>query len=169
MSTIVIASRAGVVEKIVERLRVDAEDEQLSFAFAEVELADDEVRFVCVEERPVQRSEFLHQSWCHLELGDEARVDIMRAAHQRQAALVEFHSHTFDAPACFSPSDWSGFEEFVPYAWWRLRRPYAAVVVGPNSVDALAWPDKPDVHHPVTTVAGMRTTMLSHRRLGGLG
>jgi len=162
-----ISSRGDVVSGTIARLRADDVDEQLSFAFANVILAGDNAIFECVDERAIMPHEFEHQSWCHLELGDEARAEILRSAHQRQLALVEFHSHTFDSPACFSPSDWSGFDEFVPYVWWRLRRPYAAVVIGPTSLDALAWLDGPQDVRPVRIVDGIACTNLSLKRNGG--
>ncbi|MFQ5807933.1 MAG: hypothetical protein ACE5I3_15925, partial [Phycisphaerae bacterium] len=50
-------------------------------------------------------------------------------AHDRDACLVELHSHTSPWPAAFSVSDMIGFRDFVPHILWRLRRPYGAVVV----------------------------------------
>ena len=163
-----ISSRGEVIARTIKRLRAEGVEEQLSFAFASVTVTEVGVMFECLDERVVQPHEFEHQSWCHIELGDEARTEILRTAHQRQLALVEFHSHTFDAPACFSASDWSGFEEFVPYVWWRLRRPYAAVVVGPNSLDALAWVQGPKDVRAVGVVGGIACTNLSMKRMGVL-
>ena len=64
------------------------------------------------------------------------------------ARLIEMHSHPRATVAEFSGSDRSGFAEFVPHVWWRLKKkPYAAIVVGPSSFDSLSWvsgPQRPD-------------------------
>ena len=74
-----ISGRGDVVARTIARLRADGVDEQLTFAFANVILAGDNVIFECVDERAIVPHEFEHQSWCHLELGDEARAEICAA------------------------------------------------------------------------------------------
>ena len=85
------------------------------------------------------------QSGYHIELGREAQARIIKTAFTKREGLVEFHSHRTAQPACFSPSDFRGFEEFVPHVRWRLAgRPYAAIVFHMSSVDGLVWlDDKP--------------------------
>jgi hypothetical protein len=42
-----------------------------------------------------------------------------------------------------------GFQEWVPHIMWRLRqRPYVAVVVTPDSFDALVWQAGDQVMRP---------------------
>lgn len=96
---------------------------------------------------PVPPEGFAVQLPYHFELTDEARAGMIKRAHELSASVVEFHSHTGNWPAQFSPSDWSGFEEIVPHMWWRLKgRPYAAVVVSHRDFDGFAW--RVDAHTP---------------------
>ncbi len=93
---------------------------------------------------PVPPSGFSSRSSVHLELTDETRGIVIKRAHDLGASLVEFHSHSGPWSVAFSISDLSGFEEFVPHVWWRLRgRPYAAVVVGQSGFDGLIWLQDP--------------------------
>lgn len=89
---------------------------------------------------PVPPEGFEVQLPYHFELTDEARAGMIKRAHDLGASVVEFHSHTSDWPAQFSPSDWFGFQEIVPHMWWRLKgRPYAAVVVSHRDFDGFVW------------------------------
>jgi hypothetical protein len=93
-----------------------------------------------IDWHPVPPEGFLSRSLYHLELADEMRADVIKEAHDLSCALIESHSHAGIYPAEFSPSDKKGFAEFVPHVLWRLKgRPYGAIVVAPNSIDALAW------------------------------
>lgn len=83
---------------------------------------------------------FRYKSRFGFELTDEFRAAIIKEAHQRNTMLIEFHSHPFAELAAFSLSDLAGFREFVPHVRWRLKgRPYGAVVVGPDSFEAVLW------------------------------
>src|SRR5262249_45443310 len=97
--------------------------------------------------RPVE-SEFTYKSIFGLELSDECRAKVIKRAHELNASIVEFHSHPLSKRPQFSPSDRTGFSEFVPHVRWRLKqRPYAAVVVGLSAFDSLFWrgsSDRPD-------------------------
>lgn len=91
-------------------------------------------------------ADFSFQSAFHIALTDEAQARLIKRAWDLRAAFVELHSHVgFDsksaAPvAAFSPSDLSGFEEFVPHVRWRLRgAPYVAIVVTGAEFDAMVW------------------------------
>jgi hypothetical protein len=153
VSVVIVEGRDGLIDRILDRLRERAtDDEQLAFAFANVVRRPNGVFFECFEERPVLEDEYERRSSYHIELNDRGRVAITGQAHRLKAALVEFHSHTFDAPACFSISDLSGFRDFVPYIWWRLARPYAAVVVANSSVDGLSWLAPSGEPMPITEV-----------------
>src|SRR4051812_29383543 len=66
-----------------------------------------------------------YQTNYHVTLTDEAQNEAIRWAWNSKACLVEVHSHGPLEPAQFSPSDLSGFVEWVPHVRWRLRgRPY---------------------------------------------
>lgn len=123
-----------------------AASEQAAFVFARLAPGTDgAVTFEYVDWFPVPPDGFESHSPFHLELSDAARGAVIKRAHDVGACLIEFHSHDGPWPARFSPSDWAGFEEFVPHVWWRLKgRPYAAVVVAPSGFDALAWVTAPD-------------------------
>jgi hypothetical protein len=93
-------------------------------------------------------ADFSFQSAFHIALTDEAQARLIKRAWDLGAAFIELHSHVgFDsskptaaAPAKFSPSDLSGFEEFVPHVRWRLRgAPYVAIVVTDAEFDAMVW------------------------------
>ena len=75
-------------------------------------------------------------------------------AWDKQAALVDFHSHMSDVyPAQFSPSDLYGFRDWVPHVWWRLKgKPVLAVVVSPSSFDSLVWRASPNDPEVLTTL-----------------
>ena len=55
---------------------------------------------------------FENRSSFHFELSDEIRAKIIKKAHDLDCSIIEFHSHLGYYPACFSSSDWCGFEEF---------------------------------------------------------
>jgi len=85
--------------------------------------------------------DFTIQSDVHVSLTDEAQARLIKMAWDRRAAFIELHSHVGNpATIRFSPSDLSGFQEFVPHVRWRLRgSPYAAIVVAEGGFDALVW------------------------------
>lgn len=94
---------------------------------------------------PMSPEAFEIQSAYHVTLRDEIRPEIIKWAWDAGACLVEAHSHGDEGPACFSPSDLSGFDEWVPHVRWRLRgRPYGAIVTAGETFDALAWIDHPE-------------------------
>jgi proteasome lid subunit RPN8/RPN11 len=91
------------------------------------------------EWRAVPPSGFESRSEFHLVLRDDTRAEIIKWAWDEGASLVEAHSH-HHGEARFSPSDLRGLGEWVPHLWWRLRgRPYGALVVDGETLDALAW------------------------------
>ena|ERR1700680_1369427 len=110
---------------------------------------------------------FSRHSRFGLELTDEYRASIIKQAHDRNAMIIEFHSHPFPVPAAFSLTDISGLEEFVPHVRWRLKgKPYAAVVVGPTSFDAVIWrqngPEPLIINVGKTTLLPTRGTEWNH-------
>jgi hypothetical protein len=117
--------------------------EELAFLFVGSDSHDCHTHLDHLDWFPVPPSGFVYRSGAYLELTDEMRATVIKKAHDLNACLVEVHSHPFNADAAFSPSDLEGLKEFVPHVRWRLKgRPYLALVVGPASLDALAWVDQ---------------------------
>lgn len=122
----------------MQRHLFSGDTEQVAFAFADWEESRSTLRLRSVELIP--SSGFAFQSDYHVELEHDEHARIIKAAFDRQACLVEFHSHRSDGPARFSSSDLNGFDEFVPHVRWRLGgRPYAAIVWHETSFDGLLW------------------------------
>lgn len=116
--------------------------EEAAFLFARPEHTSDGLVFEVVEIYLVPPEGFTARSEYYLELSDATRAAVIKKAHDLDAALIEFHSHPKQREACFSWSDLHGFDEFVPHVMWRLNgRPYAAVVMALDSIDALFWLD----------------------------
>jgi len=123
----------------------DSTLEEAAFLFARGTTKEKGLVFECIEWYPVPAEGFAHRSSFYLELTDEVRAMVIKTAHDLGASLVEVHSHTGPWPAKFSPSDFYGFEDFVPHILWRLKgRPYLAVVMTHQELDALAWLTTPD-------------------------
>jgi proteasome lid subunit RPN8/RPN11 len=138
--TIFLDLRAGLKEELWAQL-LQNHTEQVAIVFAVVEPKDDAIVFSTKDAYLATAADFEIQSEFHVELADEARARIIKRAWDTGTSPVEFHSHPGDCwGAKFSPSDISGFSEYVPHCRWRLRgRPYLAVVVSPAGMDALAW------------------------------
>lgn len=114
--------------------------EQAAFVFATYEDQNTTKKFKCIDWYAVPPEGFVTRSKYYLELTDGTRAYVIKRAHDLKASLIEFHSHTSHWQAQFSASDLSGFEDFVPHVWWRLKdRPYASVVVTKSGFDAFAW------------------------------
>ena len=114
--------------------------EETAFLFARSEQSGDTLKLIAQEDYLVQPRGFATSSLYYLELAEETHRLVVKEAFQNDSCLVELHSHPYPRQACFSPSDWSGFDEFVPYIRWRLPgRPYTAVVVAPDTFDGLVW------------------------------
>ncbi|WLI89075.1 hypothetical protein Q4S45_20605 [Massilia sp. R2A-15] len=120
---------------------------------------------------PLMRDDYVTQASDYLELSDAARARIIKLAHERNAILLEVHCHPSKQPACFSPADILGLVEFVPHIRWRLRgKPYAALVVGHNSIDGLAWFGDSKTPIPIGHIYSgsqiQKTTLLSSKIYG---
>lgn len=111
--------------------------EQVGFFLAEYDA--DARAFDLRQWRGVPDEGLDYQSDVHVELSDAAQTAVIQWAWESGLALVEAHSHRW-GPAQFSGSDFAGFAEWVPHVRWRLRRrPYAALVLAPGTLDGLAW------------------------------
>ncbi len=137
----------NIPPKVYRRLKnhllpIDGDLEEVAFVFTSLIKNKNEITFKYKEWVPVQSNSFSSRSSFHFELSDKMRAGIIKKAHDLNCSIIEFHSHLGSSPACFSPSDWCGFEEFVPHVLWRLKgKPYVAVVVAKSGFDALVWTD----------------------------
>lgn len=137
-----------------ERLRshLRGHVEQVAFALAEF---DAQQRLFTVKELIVVGGDGLDaQRADFIELGDETQRTVIKRAWDSDMCLVEAHSHGEHGLAVFSRADDTGFAEWVPHLWWRLKgRPYAAIVTaGPSDFDSIAWIDAADAPEQVTHV-----------------
>ncbi len=136
----------------VARRHLASGPEQAGFFLADY---DPDLRaYVLREWRAVPVLGFEVHNDYHLTLKDEVGAEAIKWAWDAGASLVEAHSHTADGLACFSPSDLSGLDEWVPQVRWRLRgRPYAALVTAGERFDALAWIDDSKTPDQVAQIA----------------
>ena len=129
----------------LERMRRELVDdvERVGFFLAHVDR--NRRTFELGEWRLIPPAGFTVQTDFHVALTDEMKVEIIQWAWSTNHSLVEVHSHLDSDTAEFSPSDLSGFEDWVPHLRWRLGgRPYAAMVWDESSFDGLAWIDPDD-------------------------
>ena len=125
--------------------------EKVAFVFAKTFITNDSVQFQFIDWYCVQPEEYKCQSLLYVELKDEIRPKIIKKAFDLDASIIELHSHPYQIKACFSYSDFQGFDEFVPHVWWRLNgKPYVAMVFSPFDFDALVWIDNPKSPHLLT-------------------
>jgi hypothetical protein len=109
--------------------------------------------FLLREWRAIPPEGFEYQSAYHVSLTDEMKTEVIRWAWDARACLVEAHSHGDFGRAMFSPSDLSGFRDWVPHLFWRLRRrPYAALVTAGETFDALAWVEAADLPEQIERI-----------------
>jgi hypothetical protein len=123
------------------------------------------------EWRPIASDGFESRSAFHLVLRDETRAEIIKWAWDSGASLVEAHSHDFGV-AAFSPSDIHGLGQWVPHLWWRLGgRPYGAILVDGETLDALAWIEDADKPEQVVglTIDGDRSVAATGQTLAHSG
>ncbi len=77
----------------------------------------------------------------YLEMRDTERARIMKMARDSVSGVIDCHSHPGSRDRVYlSPSDRKGITEFSAYAKWKLpSQPYAAMVWGEASLDAVLW------------------------------
>lgn len=94
----------------------------------------------------VPPSELVYESEYHAEISAGAQAEAIKSAWDKKCHLGEIHTHPFSIEGTtFSYSDTTGFREFVPHVWWRLRGgPYVAMVFGQKDFDALIWKQDPE-------------------------
>jgi hypothetical protein len=150
----VVRAPQAMYAPAVEHL--ECRPEQVGFFLAEYDT--DARAFDLRAWRGVPRDGLDYQSDVHVELSDAAQAAVIQWAWESGLALVEAHSHRW-GPARFSGSDFAGFADWVPHVRWRLRRrPYAALVLAPGTLDGLAWIDA-EPERVDRVVLGDRTTL----------
>ena len=156
---------SGTISKLVAHLLPKgARSEEAAFGFATSASANGRLCFDLVDWLPIEPAGFAHRSAYYLELTDQTRQMLIKRAHDLGTSLIEFHSHPSATDADFSPSDFSGFREFVPHLLWRLKgRPYAAFVFTRHCFDGLAWMESAD--SPIA-VAGIEEAWRLHSTTG---
>jgi hypothetical protein len=142
--------------------------ERIGFLFIRPAGPDQDVHVA--EVRLLADHDYLRRDRHGVELAEHLRPELIRTAHRHGYAVVEAHAHDWPgAHTRFSPVDLDGLRDLGPHMTWRLPgRPYTALVLGPDSFDALQW-------HPngeVTTIDALivdgehlRPTGLSIARL----
>lgn len=102
--------------------------------------------------------DYTYQGILGMQLADHVRPQVLQWAAETGAALVEVHSHGRSlTPTSFSPTDIDGLRDIVPQLLWRLGgQPYAAIVLGADDLDAVAWSGR-----------GAQARTLAHVSLGG--
>ncbi len=135
----------GIYQRVRAHLLSDPRNESSAFLFVQSGEGSRAITFGYIEEYLVPDSGYRFRSGYHLDLSENVQAEVIKRAHDLGASLVELHSHIGHWPAKFSESDFSGFGEFVPHVWWRLKgAPYLAVVMSTSGFDALVWIDKPE-------------------------
>ena len=139
----IIELRPGSYGALCEHLLPDEpEAEQAAFLFARPDATDGQLRLHVIDHYLVPSDEFRIRTLGHLDLLEETHERMIKRAHDLEAGIIEMHSHpyTTHGAACFSLSDRNGLADVVPHVMWRLPgRPYAAIVIAPEGLDALVW------------------------------
>lgn len=115
--------------------------EQGAFLFARAEHNADGLALAVVDFYLVPARGWEVQMDVYLQMKDSERAKIMQLARAKNLCAIDCHSHPHaEEDVWFSPSDVAGISEFADYAKWKLDgRPFAAVVWGESSVDAVVW------------------------------
>lgn len=152
--TAIIKCSADTLQQIKKHLLPKNQiDEEAAFAFGTANMSNQTVVVEINEWRLIKDSEYKIKSRYHIEFKDSIRGELIKRAHDINAALIEFHSHLGAYPAQFSMSDFIGFEDFVPHVMWRLpERPYVALVFSRGSFDGLIWATEDSSPKPIDKI-----------------
>jgi hypothetical protein len=117
------------------------EIEQAVFLFAQPEALAGRLTLVVEDFYPVPPRGWEIQMEVYLQMRDSERAKIMKLARDKGFATIDCHSHPRSGDdVWFSPSDIAGITEFSQYARWKLdAKPFAAIVWGERSLDAVLW------------------------------
>lgn len=115
--------------------------EQGAFLFARAEQTEGALSLVVEDSYLVPARGWEVQMDVYLQMKDSERGKIMQMARAKKLCAIDCHSHPHaGADVWFSPSDVAGITEFADYAKWKLDgRPFAAIVWGEASLDAVVW------------------------------
>lgn len=129
------------IDRVVRAHLFQSNLEQGAFLMANVELNKKRICFDVVDVYLVPKEGWQVQHEVYLEMKDSERAKIMNLARQGGYAVIDCHSHPdSDSRVAFSPSDRLGITDFAAYAKWKLDgKPFAAMVWGERSVDAVIW------------------------------
>lgn len=119
------------------------EVEQGAFLFAEEKREDGDLNLVIADFYLVPPRGWEVQMEIYLQMKDSERAKIMKLAREKNLCAIDCHSHPHAGDdVWFSPSDVAGITDFAQYAKWKLDgKPFAAMVWGEASVDAVLWHD----------------------------
>lgn len=128
--------------------------EQGAFLFAEAKHQRDELSLFVDDFYLVPRQGWEIQAEIYLQMKDSERAKIMKLARGKNLCAIDCHSHpNAGDDVWFSPSDVAGITEFAQYAKWKLDgKPFAAMVWGESSVDAVLWQGDFDNGQRIDTV-----------------
>lgn len=143
-----------LIEDKLRRHLFQGELEQGAFLFADAIRNQDELHMKVRDVYLIPPEGWQVQLEVYLEMTDEERGKVMKIARDGDFAVVDCHSHPgSDDGVWFSPSDISGITEFAGYVRWKLGgKPYAAMVWGESSLDAVIWEGEFLIAHPVQEV-----------------
>ena len=115
--------------------------EQGAFLYARAEKGAEGMSLVVEDYYIVLPRGWEVQKDVYLQMKDTERAKIMQLARAKQLCAIDCHSHPHaEGDVWFSSSDVTGITEFADYAKWKLDgRPFAAIVWGETSVDAVVW------------------------------
>lgn len=123
---------------VMEAANLDTSIFEESVSFFLAEPTPEGLRLVDV--RAMAPADFAARTDEHVQLADHVRPEVLAWASSAGLTLVEAHTHPDGDPVCLSPTDVIGLSEWVPHVRWRLRGlPYAALVLGPTTIDAVGW------------------------------
>lgn len=133
----------SAIEAQLRKHLFQSEVEQGAFLYAMVEEKSDELNLKVVDVYLVPKEGWQVQIDVYLEMKDSERAKIMQRARKGGYAVIDCHSHPgSDGDVEFSPSDKNGITDFAVYAKWKLGdKPFAAIVFGEASLDAVVWHD----------------------------
>lgn len=115
--------------------------EQGAFLFAQVSQEGGDLTLLAADYYLVPARGWAVQIEVYLEMKDSERGKIMKLAREKNLSAIDCHSHPRAGDdVWFSPSDVAGISQFAEYAKWKLDgKPFAAMVWGEESVDAVLW------------------------------
>jgi len=135
--------------------------EHLAFLQTKTYTVDDDLVYLVQGVTLVSDKDFRPEGWS-MQLSLEGILEITNSVRKKKMGLIEAHSHPLSSDDVgFSITDVEGFKEFVPYVLESLHnKPYAALVLGKNSVDGLSWKSNHGERVDKITIPGNNLTTL---------